>query len=279
MIGPKAYARSLSKPSVPSSGHIWQYHSRSDNHSKKACWLVMLDLLLACPLLRKHVDEKKVFFGINHEMRDFQQGRKKDLDLVLCTSSEFNGGTSVTFASKARDYGIELEADEELALAGLPELYRAPVGSVLVALEAKACMTEHVKARPRLYDELNSSHLTIHGATDEAIAAGLIVINYAETFVSPGKNPQGTAPWLVNHHRQPSVTDKVLQKIHELPRRAATGREGFDALGVILLSCRNDGSEVELIQAAPSPQPNDTLYYDSMIHRMSQMYATRFALI
>ena len=57
-----------------------------------------------------------------------------------------------------------------------------PVGSVLLALEAKACMTAHIKALPRLYDELNSSQLTVHGAADQAIAAGLAIVNIATAF-------------------------------------------------------------------------------------------------
>jgi hypothetical protein len=48
-------------------------------------------------------------------------------------------------------------------LDGLPNAKGGPVGNVLVTLEAKACKTKFASSRPRLYDELNSSHLTIHG--------------------------------------------------------------------------------------------------------------------
>ncbi len=82
----------------------------------------------------------------------------------------------------ASDYEIELTADEERELLNLPELRSAPVGSVLMALEAKACMTAHQRALPRLYDELNSSQLTVHGATDQAIAAGFAMVNIADAF-------------------------------------------------------------------------------------------------
>lgn len=274
MIGPEAFARSLSHRSVvrQSDGTLWQYHSRSDNHSKKACWLVVLDVMLNCPLLRDHVEARKVYFGINHEMRDFQQNRKKDLDLVLCTSSSQSSDGQPTFAEMAEHYGIDLSAHEKRELDGLPALRRAPVGSVLVALEAKACMTEHGKARPRLYDELNSSHLTIHGATDEAVAAGLVVVNHADSFISPGK-PSGQ----LNYHKQPSVTASVLQKILQLPRRAGVGQQGFDAIGALVVDCRNDGSPVDLVVDEPAPQPGDALHYESMIHRISHQYATRFS--
>jgi hypothetical protein len=64
----------------------------------------------------------------------------------------------------------------------------AEPATVPVAIEAKACMTEFRKARPLLYDELNSSHLTIHGDTNGAIAAALVIVNIATTFISPTRN-------------------------------------------------------------------------------------------
>src|SRR6202030_3993931 len=86
-----------------------------------------------------------------------------------------------------------------------PESPVAVPATVLVAVEAKACMTEFGKARPRLYDELNSSHLTIHGDTNSAVAVGFAMINVAETFVSPIRNPWPLADHeaVINHHRQP----------------------------------------------------------------------------
>ena len=74
-----------------------------------------------------------------------------------------------------------------------PPLRRAPVGAVLIALEAKACMTAHQRALPRLYDELNSSHLTVHGANDQATAAGFAMINIADRYRSPDLNKKNRA--------------------------------------------------------------------------------------
>ena len=181
MFGPKILARTMSQTNVTDRyGHDWQYHSRSDHHSKVACWGILLDLMANTPLLRKHIAAGAICFGINHEMRDFVHDRKKNLDLVLCTP---NGGSeSTTFADLADDYGIQLSDEERSELAGLPALVRAPVGSVILALEAKACMTAHQRALPRLYDELNSSHLTVHGASEQAIAVGFAMVNIASRY-------------------------------------------------------------------------------------------------
>ena len=187
MYGPEILVRTLSSSTRRDKwGNLWQYHSRSDHHSKVACWGVIFDFLATTPLLQRHVDAGVVCFGINHEMRDFVHDRKKNLDLVLCAPS--GKATNDTLTSIASGYDIDLTSRERAALESLPKLVRAPVGSVIMALEAKACMTAHQRALPRLYDELNSSHLTIHGSSDQAIAVGFTMVNLAEQYLSPDQS-------------------------------------------------------------------------------------------
>src|ERR1700760_2413774 len=135
MYGSSILVRTLSSTSIPDRyDNTWQYHSRSDHHSKVACWGVIFDFMASTPLLRRHVEAGTVCFGINHEMRDFVHDRKKNLDLVLCTPA---GPTmSETLASVAANYQIKLTSEERATFEKLPQLTRAPVGSVLMALEA-----------------------------------------------------------------------------------------------------------------------------------------------
>jgi hypothetical protein len=278
MNGPEILARSLSRPNVEDQyGNTWQYHSRSDLHSKVACWGLLFDLISHCPLLRNHIEDQKVGFGINHEMHDFRTGRKKNLDLVLCTPGS-GKVKSRQFSELASDYHVALTPAEKRVLAGLPVLDRVSVGSVHVALEAKATMTAHIKALPRLYDELNSSHLAVHGSADFAIAAGFAVVNMAATFISPGLNhfDIGKRRPKLNKHRQPSDTERTIEKIKEIPRRTQSGVEGFDALGIVVVEMKNDGSAVTVVKAGPAPRPGDPWHYDSMIHRIASLYATKF---
>lgn len=275
MYGPSILAKSMSVPRpIGPSKAPWQYHSRSDHHSKVACWVILFDLMLASPPIRELVRSRRLFFGINHEMRDWKQNRKKNLDLVLCTSSEeASSSNAVTFADLASDWGVVLSGPERKKLASLPPLMQAPVGSVHLALEAKACMTAHVKALPRLYDELNSSHMTVHGATEEAIAAGLVMVNIASTFVSP--TPGGPK---TNVHRQPEDTRRVLDKIAELPRRSRVGETGFDALSVLVVDCQNDGTTpVTIVSHTPAPPAGDLFSYPMVIERIRHTYETRLA--
>lgn len=275
MYGPTILVRTMSKPRrTGKSGAMWQYHSRSDHHSKVACWGILFDLLRESPVLREHVASGAVVFGLNHEMKDFKHDRKKDLDLVLARPRGVPKPGAAGFRALVKDYGIELTAEEKKILEGLPDIRKADVGSVQIALEAKACMTEHVKALPRLYDELNSSHETIHAAAEEAIAVGFVMINLADEFRSPGRQTGRKAVMTV--HDQPAVTGRVVGKIREMPRRTKLGEQGFDAVSIVVVECRNDVSPVRLVQKTPAPAAGDIYEYGAMIRRVAQTYASRF---
>jgi hypothetical protein len=274
--GPQILVRTLSATTRRDRyGNPWQYLSRSDHHSKVACWGVIFDLLATTPLLRRHVEAGIVHFGINHEMRDFVHDRKKNLDLVLCTP---NGPSRrETLADLVDAYDIALTVAERERLASLPILSRAPVGSVLLALEAKACMTAHQRALPRLYDELNSSHLTVHGTSEQAIAVGFAMINAAERYLSPDLNKKNRAlepEW--SRHSQPRDAGLAVNKIKQLPRRSKVGDVGYDALSIVVVDMPNDGSPVTLVKEPPAPQAGDIYDYDAMLARLSTIYATRF---
>ena len=181
----------------------------------------------------------------------------------------------------ADEYHVVLDSTQRSSLDSLPPLTEGPVGSgaVLIALEAKAAMTAHSKARPRLYDELNSSQLTVHGASRQALAIGLVMVNVSETFISPDLN-KGPQRSVVSKHKQPRATATVIEKIREIPRRTNPAHHGFDGLGVVVVSATNDGSTpVTLIRTAPAPQTGDILHYDSMVTRMANEYDTTFTAI
>jgi hypothetical protein len=275
--GPEIIARTLSEPRpIGPSKTMWQYHSRSDHHSKLSCWAIAFDMLSTSSLLRQHVAAGKVTIGVNHEMVDFKSRRKKNLDLVIARPSDAPTSTRpATLAELADGIGVILSAEERAVFQALPPVDKLPVGAVLVALEAKACMTAHSKSRPRLYDELNSSQQTIHGAADQAVAIGLAMINIAPTFVSPGRQKEGDP--VVTEHNQPAVTESVIRKLRELPRRTAPGTDGFDALGILVVDLRNDGTPVQIHTDPPAPQPGDQDTYAEMVMRAATLYDYRFA--
>lgn len=279
MYGPGILVRSLSVPTIKSklTGRIWQYHRQSDRHSKVACWGVIFDLLIMSKHIRDHVASGKIGFGINHTMVNFVGDKKKDLDLVLCTpGNQKLGGKPQTLKSLVEQYRISLDPSEAAVLDDLPSLLRVPVGNVLMALEAKAAMTEHQKALPRLFDELNSTYQTINGASGEAIASGYLMVNASKSFISPSRQHPLAPGAAITMHEQPKAAELAIGVAKSLPRRANSSVPGYDAIGITVIDMANDGTPVKLVTAPPAPQPGDIYRYDTMIDRLAHTYATRF---
>lgn len=256
---------------------LWQYHSRSDHHSKVSCWAVLFDLLRESALLRDHVAEGKVYFGVNHTMTDWVNRKKKRLDLVVCRAD--GPPTGGDFLDLARSLSLYMPDAAAWDLDQLPVMYEAPVGNVLIALEAKAAMTAHVKALPRLFDELNSSHQIVHGASSNALSIGMVTVNVAHEFVSSDMNKEYDPRMRtqVSTHRQPDAAVRVMDMVDNLPRRTGGSDVGYDGLGVVALDLVND-CETPVIarQAYPAPRPGELFHYETMLRRMAHEYDARF---
>lgn len=297
MRGPRIITRTLSAAAIADKhGNSWQYHSRSDHHSKVACWAIAFDLLTASTKLRDHVAAGRVTFGINRQLNDYETGKKKDLDLVIARapghdpageapSEGKNAARAFDLTELAERFHVVLTDDDRAALDAL-DLPPAPAGkpgaTVLVALEAKACMTAHIAALPRLHDELTSSHAIVHGDTHSALSVGFVMINTATEFASPGKNahPLGpNAPLDKTQHKQLHATQRTVDMLEDEVRRRSgphSNQAGFDALGLMLVKMVNDGSPVELVTAPPAPQPSSSFHYDQMIDRVAQLYENTY---
>jgi hypothetical protein len=268
--GPDILVRTLSVPALTrtTDPQLWQYHSRGARHSLTACWGVMFDLLDNSALLRRHFEDEKVIFGLDHKMHDYAANRSKNLDLVIARPQE--GGWSKKRAprrfSELPDlYDMHLTDRQLTQLAGMPDPVEGEVGAVHLAVEAKACMTAFSKSYPRLYDELNSSHAVIHGASNRALAVGLAMINVADEFVSPvGKR---------NRHNQPRDALGAIAKVEQLPRRSGDEGAGYDGLGIVLVDLTNDGSPVTLAGRPPVPV---NYVYERMVVRIANEYDVRF---
>jgi hypothetical protein len=147
MHGPDIVARTINKATVrgTKTKKAWQYHGRSDVHSKVACWAVLLDLLHSCDVFRSQASHGKVSFAVNHLMVG---PINKTLDLVVCAVQRGRQPKGRrTFAALGQHYGIQLSSSEQALLGSLPVLEEelsSDVSEVLVALEAKACFTDLV---------------------------------------------------------------------------------------------------------------------------------------
>jgi hypothetical protein len=142
---------------------------------------LLFDLLLECDAVRDAAVRGRVGFGINHVMVG---AINKTLDLVLTIVPP----TRVErprrdFASMATALGVVFDAGDTAALAGLPTLYedtRTDVSEVAVALEAKACMTDHVSSLPRLHAEILATGYLAKKAAPRCITVSYTLVNAAE---------------------------------------------------------------------------------------------------
>lgn len=280
MDGPEIIVRTLSQPATADKfGNLWQYHSRSDRHSKIACWAILFDLLQHSTQLAAHARSGKVVFGINREMRDFRTNRTKDLDLVISRpGAEAPKARPATMHDLALRLGLRLNLEQWDRLHNLAPLIEGPAGNVLVALEAKAAMTAHIKALPRLFDELTSSYSTVHADTDQALAVGFVMINSAPSFLSSDMNKYDITQRTPTVNIHPShAVERTIAKVREIDRRNGPGGHGFDVAGIMVVSMRNDGTEVTIDNNPPAPTPQDVDYYDRMIGRLAQAYDVTFS--
>lgn len=228
----------------------YRYHPRSDAHSKQLCLLVLEDLLDACPVLLEQARRRQVVYGINARFTWESVGKTKTLDLALGLPSD--------------------EVDE----GGAEPIVRASLGDVLFSCEVKSCMTEHGKSKPRLYDELSSSHEIVHQGRADAIATGLAVVNIAEEFVSPLRQ-RADRPVEVSYHNQPEAAAGMIKHLRGLRLRERIGEVGFEAYSTIVLDCDNRGPAT-LWTDPPAPQPGEADDYGTFLARASGFYEERF---
>jgi hypothetical protein len=262
MRGPTILARSMSIATRRGkSPRAWQYHSRSDSHSKIACWTLLFDLLLECDVAREVAERGRLGFRINHMMVG---PINKTLDLVLTiVQPARHSMPRRTFAELARVLGVALDESDHAALSGLPVFYEElvdDVSEVAVAVEAKACMTEHVKSLPRLHAEILATGYLAKLAAPHCISVSYSLINAATTFVSPS----GKAA--INRHNQPEDARRVVQMISDpVPAASKSNQYGYDVVGTTVVDCRNDGSPVVVLRTDPAPTSKDHTHYERML--------------
>jgi hypothetical protein len=232
---------------------VYRYHPRSDEHSKRLCALILEDLQSVCPLLGKHLAAGDVVAGINATVQ-FPNGKSKTLDLAVGEPAE--------------------GASDALRLIGIDT--DARIGRVRFSCEAKQCMTEHSKTKPRLWDELSSSHEIVHQGEPNAIATGVVVVNIAPQFASPLRQAPQPAALVFLPHRQPHVTQDMIKHLRGLKRRSQLGDVGFDALATIIVNCDNVGPCL-LHTASPAPQVGDPDEYRTFLRIAAQLYTDHYS--
>ena len=269
MLGPEILARTLSVPTRRGkSKKAWQYHPRSDVHSKIACWTLLLDCLLECDALYADAVAGNIGFAINYLMVG---PINKTLDLVLTRVPRSRTGENRrrNFLEVGKQFSIRLTKAEEAQFADLAKLSeetKDDVSEVVIAVEAKACMTDHIGALPRLHAEILATGYLAKRAAPECTVISYTLVNTANSFVSGGGKKKVM--------KQPESAKAVLNMLSQaVPlSRDERGLLGYDAVGALALECRNDGSPVLLATEECAPSRSSQIHYEHMIRRICATY-------
>jgi hypothetical protein len=143
-------------------------------------------------------------------------------------------------------------------------------------------MTAHHKAMPRLRDELAGSMGSAVEANPQAVIGGLVVVNLADSFLSPLDQPDPLPAQLDrlrrNSHAQPQDATFVVDSLGKLAFRQNPSEVGFDSMGIIVVRHDNElpHPRVELVHESPCPPITSPRHYRSFIVDMGNKYRVRF---
>jgi hypothetical protein len=271
MHGPKILVRTLSVPTKRGKDQqSWQYHPRSDVHSKVACWTLLMDCLLECDVLFEDAKQGRIGFAINHLMVG---PINKTLDLVLTRvpRNRVDPSRRRSFVEVGKEYGVTLTPAEAKLLAELGNVFeegKDDVSEVAIAVEAKACMTDHNGALPRLHAEILATGYLAKRAAPQCTVISYTLVNTASSFRSGSKTKT---------MRQPAAAACVLKMLETaVPLcRDHHGQLGYDAVGALAIECRNDGSPVTLSRGAVVPATTSQINYERMVRQICAAYRQR----
>lgn len=240
LTAPAAFAEWLAHNRVRSKvdGRTYNYHPRSDAHSKALAEFIWNDLVETCEAVRADFNAGLIQREINYKHTWPRSGHSKTIDLAVIT--------------------VPAAADQ--------------TARVLISCELKTVATEHKKSEPRLYDELNGSHAIVHEGDPAAIAAGVTAVNISESYISPTRQSEGTEQ-KISVHTQPRVTESMVNHLRGLPVRHEHEENGFDAYSTFVVSFDNKGHS-ELWEPLPAPQPGDEDHYGTFLRRLCEAYTT-----
>jgi hypothetical protein len=173
------------------------------------------------------------------------------------------------------EYEIVLDKGDRARLKALPTVEEDlpnDIAEVSIAMEAKACMTEHIKSLPRLHAEVLATGYLAKRAVPDCISVSYSMVNAADTFRTPSGDGKQT-----NVHSQPDDARRVVEMLATaIPQVQAGERFGYDVIGVTVIECRNDGSPVTLVTTPPAPSSRDHVHYERMIRSVCSSYRRRF---
>lgn len=224
------------------------YHPRSNKHSNSLALAIAHDLAQVCPVIGAKGAEGALVYDLNFDLH--VRTATWNVDLVVGRAGERNPPQDQPIA-RGRPVVIE------------------------IAVEIKSIMTEHRKAVKNRKRDLEAHHEHVHHYSNDAIAAGVFVVNQALTFKSPLR------PAVTTHARDVrsmvALVEHCINEMRNISERSEGTGYGLEAKGLLVVEMDNVNLEsTRYVERAPAPQRGDPLNYDSFLQRVCNLYERRF---
>lgn len=227
------------------------YHPRSDAHGGAQCRYFVDDLLYESDALREAANTGEVVYQEDYEVGE--GGLSWNTDLVMGPPEE----------------DVQLSLDEGRSMS------RADPEEIWLAVDAKSIMTEHQKARRNRVRDINSFADIMHHHHNRAITAGILLINLAERFDSPTRDPDD----ITDHPNVERIVDEILDMFRAIDRSGGEVSNNLDGAGCVVIDHTNlvdDDQKTRLVTEPPAPQPGDEVHYQTFVGIIRELVEARF---
>ena len=235
------------------------YHPRSDAHSNAICLAILDDVVAHCDAFAERAAAGEIVAKLNHTVKV----NYMDWNIDLAVGPPPGSPVPPTDGP----IGFETPATIELAL------------------EAKAIMTEHGKARRNRLRDLQAFHGYAHGYNEKTIAVGTVAVNVSRVFWSPTRSTDD----ITYHDNIEALGPTTVELFRGLPLRHRPGEgPGLEAVSLLVVDFDNlkknpdlpygapTSQEPKLVTTPPAPQVGDPMHYATMIHRICAAYEDRW---
>jgi len=227
------------------------YHPRSDSHGGAQCRYFVDDLLYESDVIREAAAASELVYQEDYEVGE--GGLSWNTDLVI--------------GPPADSVQVSSDGDRKMAQADPAEIY--------LATDAKSIMTEHQKARRNRQRDINSFADIMHHHHEKALTAGILLVNLAEQFDSPLRDPED----ITDHVHIERIVGEIIEMFDSINRSEGEISANLDGAGIVVVdhtNLINDVDETELVTDPPAPQEGDRVHYRTFAGQMADWFEDRF---
>jgi len=226
------------------------YHPRSDSHGGAQSRYFVDDLIYESDAIAEAAREGNLVYAEDYDVGD-PRGLGWNVDLVM--------------GPPAGDVQAPLEGGMAVG----------PPSEVWLAADAKSIITEHQKARRNRQRDINSFADIMHSHHSEAITCGILLLNIADRFDSPTRDPDD----VTDHPHIDRIVGEIVDLFDSIDRSEGEMSANLDGVGLVVVDHTNledDVGDTEMVTREPAPQPGERVHYRTFVSEMADLMEQRF---